>query len=298
MSDDAGLAPPTPPLPKGPSIERGPDLEAGFVNKELAQIVADQDPYVGKLAVAATTQTSGKPSFQPFKAGGDGLAPVKSTLDKTLETDSPELALAKFTGTAVAKPFTSGVDAYQVGKIKEMQQEFYAKHGDTLIQLSKDLSKAKRAMRELGEWLGKQHIPDNDIRGIMNKKAATGNEAMRDLDAAIAQAEDPGDRDRLRAMKENFDKWTKERDERLKPEWKEETELENRIDHINREIHQNQADALVAAGRSDGPVTETGGGKIISSTHQQLQSFTHANSLRDFLLGERLRMAKMMKGVE
>jgi hypothetical protein len=294
MADD-GLPPPPPPVPKAPSIPRGPDLEAGFVKNELTGIVSAQDPFVGKLALAATT--AGPPSLTPFKpAGSDGLRPVASTLDKALDTSSPELALARFLGNSVFKPFTSGVDAYQVSKIRDMQEKFFAAHDYTLKKLSEDLGNARIAMRGLGNWLAKQHIPDNGIRGIMEKKAAAGNRAMADLNDALASATDPGDRAKLQAMKGDFDQWTQQRDERLKPEWKEETELENRIDKLNREIYYGQSNGLLNAASSDGPSTDTGGGKVIGSTHQQPEALRYVRSLRDFALKERKQLVGTIRG--
>lgn len=300
MPTDDGLPPPPPPAPKAPSIPRGPDLEPGLVNGQLKEIVGGEDTAVGRLALAATRQTSGKPAFQPFSSnpGKDGLRPVTSTLEKAADIDSPEAAWARFMGTAVFNPFTSAADQYQVAKIRDLQEKFYQGHGDTLNYLDRQLNAAKRQMRELSQWLANQHIPDNNIRGLMQKKAAAGNQAMSDIDDALASATDPEDRAKLQAMKNDLENWTQDRDARLKPEWKEETELENRIDKLNREIYYGQSEALQNAGTSGGPRTDTGGGKVISSTHQQPQALEHVGSLRDFLLGERLRVVKTMKGIE
>ena len=50
------------------------------------------------------------------------------------------------------------------------------------------------------------------------------------------------------------------------------------------------------AGMSKGPTTDTGGGKVIGSTHQQPQALAYVQGLRDFLLGERLKLVKTMGG--
>jgi hypothetical protein len=298
MSDDQGLPlPPLPPRPTAPAIERGPDLEAGMVGRALSGIVSAQNPSIGRLALAATSQGSGRPTFQPFNPGGAGK-PLSSTLEDAVDTSSPEVALAKFLGNTLARPFTSAVDQYQVGKIRDLLNDFYHQHNDDLKMLSHDLNHAKGTMGQLGDWMANQHIPTNDIRGILDKKAATGKRAMADLDYALASATDPDDRARLQAMKKDFDKWSNERDERLKPEAAEVNQLENRIDKLNREIFYGQSGALHNAGFSDGPSTETepGSGKVVSSTHQQPQALDHVRSLRDFLLGERQRLIRIMQG--
>ena len=299
MPNDDGLAPPPPPVPKAPPIPRGPDLEKGFVDEQLRGVVGGQDSFVGKLALAGTTQESGKPTFKPFtpNAAADGLRPVTSTLEKAVDIDSPEAAWARFMGTSVMNPFTSAVDQYQVHKIRDMQAKFYQDHGYTLNKLAEDLSHAKGSMKRLCDWLSKQHIPDNNIRGIMDKKAATGNKAMADLDNALANTTDPDDRAKLQAMKSDFTKWTQERDQRLKPEWDEEIALENRMDKLNREITYGQSDALQNAGMSEGPRTDTANGQVISSTQQQPQSLAHVQSLRDFMLAQRLNVVKTIRGL-
>lgn len=301
MPDGFALPPPTTPsiLTGGPSIPRGPDLEKDYVKQYVGYGLQNANNNLGSYASAATTQTSGTPTFKPFSASSvDGLTPLQSKLDKAVSGDiPPEDALARFLGTAITHPFSSGVDEYQTGKIKQLQEKFYADHDYDLKQLSKDLGDAKTAMRNLASWLAKQHIPDNGIRDLMLQKAKTGNQAMSDLDDALASATDPDDRAKLQAMKNDFDSWMKDRDARLKPEWQEETDLENRIDHLNREIYYGQSDGLMKAGMSNGPTTDTGGGKVVGSTHQQPQSLAHVQSLRDFLLGERLKIVKTMGGV-
>jgi hypothetical protein len=269
MSDDQGLPlPPLPARPTAPAIERGPDLEAGMVGRALSGIVSARNPFIGRLALAATSQGSGRPTFQPFNPGGAGK-PLSSTLEGAVDTSSPELALAKFLGNTLARPFTSAVDQYQVGKIRDLLNDFYHEHNYDL----------------------------NDIRRILDKKAATGKRAMADLDDALALATDPDDRARLQAMKKDFDKWSKERDERLKPEAAEVNQLENRIDKLNREIFYGQSGALQNARFSDGPSNDgPPRGEVVSSTHQQPQALDHVRSLRDFLLGERQRLIRIMQG--
>ena len=296
MVDD-GLLPPPLPVPKPPSIPRGPDLEPGFVTDQLSWSVDSENSHIGSLATAGTTQTSGNPTFKSFTSnpGADVLRPVDSKLENAVDASSPEAALARFLGSSVLSPFTSAVDQYQVSKIRDAQQKFYQDHGQTLKNLSQDLSDARRAMKDLASWVSQQHLPDNGIRDIMQQKAATGNQAMSDLNDALASATDPDDRAKLQAMKSDFDKWTADRDARLKPEWKEETDLENRIDKIDQVVAFGQPDTLMSAAMSNGPTIETGGGNVISSTHQQPQALSYVQGLRDFLLGDRYQMIKTVR---
>ena len=294
---DSGLPPPSFPTPKAPSIPRGPDLETGFTKDALAGVVDMENSNTGIRT--PVTAGPGKPTFTPFGSSPatNALRPVTSTLEKAVDASSPEAALAKFLGKSLASPFTSAVDEYQVAKIRAAQEKFYADHDVTLTEMAKNLSNARAGMRDLGKWLSQQHIPDNNIRGIMQQKSSAGNRAMSDLNDALSSATDPDDRAKLEAMKADSDKWTKDRDERLKPEWKEETDLENRIDKINRDIGFGQANSLMTAAQSDGPHVETGGGKVISSSVQQPEALAYVQSLRNFLLGSRSQTVSTIKGV-
>jgi hypothetical protein len=80
-----------------------------------------------------------------------------------------------------------GTDKYQVGQIRDAQEKFLTKHAPALRELDKHLRDAREAMHKLAGWLKTQHMPDNDIRGIMEKKAATGKRAMADRRARLGQ---------------------------------------------------------------------------------------------------------------
>jgi hypothetical protein len=88
-------------------------------------------------------------------------------------------------------------------------------------------------------------------------------------------------------MKDDFDKWPKDRDARLKPEWVEEAQFEARIDKLNRNIYYAQSGPMLEAATSSKRVNETGGGKTTGSTHQLPQAFDYVMGLRDFMLGSR-----------
>jgi hypothetical protein len=293
MADDEGLPPPPPPIRPTMVIDRATDVAPGEVKQGLGDIV--NEVFGDRAAQAAPP--SGTPTFKPFSSNGAaGLQPVQSTAERAVDPDSPEVALAKFLGTTLINPITSIVDQYEVSKIRAAQQKFLEDNGENLDKLSRLMGRSKRAMRDLSEWLSKQHIPATDARGLLDQKAAVGTQERIRLEDGIKEATDPSERARLQALKENFDKWIKERDARLVPEKIEQAQLEDRIDKLNREISTRQADAFNDAAYSNGPRTETSNGKVTASAETQPQALEHAASLLDFLVGERQQLISAVKG--
>ncbi|HLI64949.1 MAG TPA: hypothetical protein VKU90_01175 [Caulobacteraceae bacterium] len=299
MTDTSPLPPPVLPVRAGPAIQRTPDIESGAVGHSVRDLLTSQNEQLGPLARGAVRpQGEAAPTFPTFDArGGTGLRAPSTILDRALDASSPEAAVAKFVGTAVLNPATSAVDAYKTGQIRQAQADFLNKYAPVLKDMSKNLGDAMRAMHALGDWLGKNQIPTNDIRGIMQRKAATGDQEGRDLDDALDSTTDPDTRAKLQAMKNDFDAWKKDRDTRVANEWKEETDLENRIDKMNREAFYNQSTLLSGAGRAgDRPGIETSGDQVTNSTHQLGSALNYAAGIRNLLLQERQRMVTATLG--
>jgi hypothetical protein len=94
-------------------------------------------------------------------------------------------------------------------------------------------------------------------------------------------------------MRDDFENWLKDRDNRVQSEWPQESALQNCIDKLNQEAHR-QAQTMQLPASSPGPGSMTSNGKVTQSSVQTPEAFHYVKNLQDFLLGSRAQLNRIM----
>jgi hypothetical protein len=178
-----------------------------------------------------------------------------------------------------------------VSKIRELQAEFFKNNADDLVELSENMSTAKRAMRELAELMGSYGPNPKKLAELMEKKRRVGNTTREDIDRALERSTDPAERARLQALKAEAARQQAERDARMAAEQEELNNLNGRLHGVDAELYRQRM-RMEEAARSLSPRTDTSGRgtsdfKVVGTTHTQPDAIIHATSLKDLLLGSK-----------
>ncbi len=299
MTDNDGLSggPVLPPRPA--PAPRHDDLSIDTVRDSLANTASNHSDAVQPWAKALATSAKqgGPPSFRTFDPSGPNpLKPVESMFEKAIGSDPTTGGFLKGMGnyllTAVGQPVTGFTDEYQVAKIRELQKKFLEDHDYTLRQLSEDLGRAKVNMRLLANMLDDTSFGTGKLDQIMKEKKEVGDHERLRIQDALDNTKDPEARKKLQAMKDDMDKWTVDRDQRLKAEQPAVDTLHGKMDKLNDQVLK-QRDSMRAAADSSGPSNLTGsdgkGGpnRVLESSHVQPDAAMHAATLHNFLLRSR-----------
>jgi hypothetical protein len=298
MADD-GLTPPPAPQPRPVTPQRAPDLASGTVKDSLTDILERSQQANQKWgnALKTSARQTGDPRFRPFTdSAPDPLKHVESLLDHAVGSD-PSMAgflkgMGSFFMTAIGHPIASATDEYQVAKIKALQDKFLQDHDYVLQALSEDLGHAKVNMRQLGNLLEQTHFDPSKLAQIMKQKSEAGDRTGYAIDDALKSSTDPQERKKLQALKDDLEKWKKERDDRIGKEKPDVDLLRDRLGKTN-DLVWKQSQSMMDAANSPGPTTMTGRNPgeqvshVIESTHTRPDAVLHVASLHNFLLRSR-----------
>ena len=297
-NDGLGGAPiPAPRDPPRPP--RGPDLALDTVRDSLLDTAnkgAAATKKWEKMIDTAAAHQDGAPSFKPFIGNSaDPTQAVESKLESVIGADPSMLGLLKGLGggmlTMISHPVSSATDSYQVSKIRDLQAKFFKDHDGVLRDLSEDHGKAKIAMRALANLMDGLPIEPSTLERIMREKRAAGDRVRRQIDAGLKGAKTPEEKQKLEAMKTDMDKWTAERDQRLKAEEPAYNMVRDKADASWNAISE-QRHNMRSAADSPGPTTTTGGtpNHVLETTHTQPDAALHVASLHSFLLQARAQI--------
>ncbi|MCC7499785.1 MAG: hypothetical protein IT160_19550 [Bryobacterales bacterium] len=304
MADD-GLAGPLPARQPRP-VEREPDLEPGTVDGSIAGTLRTQAQGLGQYmgAVGSSAAQSKLPHYKEFTPDRDNaLGEVETVFDKAVGHDESTLGAFKAVGgamhTGLMRPIAAITDAYQASQIRDLQDKFLASQAGRLSNMDLYETNAKKAMRKLSNMLSSNWpsgIDTGPVRKLMEEKASAGNDVAAGIADALAQSSDPEERSQLEALQGDFQKWIGERNQRVSREQGEVRALVDRTDGLNAEILR-QIPAMEDAGTSIGPRNEVASnGAITGTSHADIGAISHAKSLRDFLIGSRGRVSRVLGG--
>ncbi|HMK11677.1 MAG TPA: hypothetical protein VK461_08860 [Acidimicrobiales bacterium] len=225
---DEGLAPPSPPPRRPPSIPRDPGVSKGIVKDSLKWTKE-------ATASAGGTRRGGSSDAPSFvQAGADPLKPISPEFEKVF-TGSP-LAAAWAMLNSIQNPVTWATDTYQTYKNDAAQKAFIDQYGPTLDRMASDLKSVTLRLNDLAQQL-RDAVPKLDTskaEGIYGQKHHVGERALADIDSAYEGAS-PEDRNRLDNMKAELTAWMKDRDARLAAEQTDMRDLAASIGSAQRE---------------------------------------------------------------
>ncbi len=284
------------------------DLPQGLVAESLGNTIAMSGGRIGWWTRALETRAMDERAAEviPFTdEGPDVLASVESLLESTVGGDASLTGTLKGLGggllTTLDEPIAVTVDEYQAGKIKEMQAAFLRENADALIALDESLRAAKARMRELSKLLDTATVgsdwPEPDR--ILAQKSTVGDRTLRNIEHALRVTDDPRERARLEALRDEMTQWMGERDARIEAERPEVDELRERLSRLWEQVLESKA-LMHDAEESGGPTTEVGRAHagaaptVVKTTHHRPQAVAHVVSLRDVLLASRMGLARAM----
>lgn len=297
MPDDEGLPPPAPPMaPSGPRPGAN-DLDTQMVRDEFHNIAQSSANQVGQWAdkVRAAAAHGGRPTvphFDPPRAGL--LTPPKSVLDTAMGVDTNKTAMADMLtsigrgmGYMFKHPVSSLWDESKVDQIKAAQQQFLAEYGGVLDQMSRRISDAKAAMREMAALMASSGVSRQKLQEIMDAKARCGNAEYADLLRELDDCTDPDRRAELERERASMEDWMRQRDARIAAEKPTVDSLSNRLAALDEEFAR-QRNLLEDAGTS---VRVPGG-----VDHIQPEAIDFARALRDLIAGSHARIDLALSG--
>lgn len=291
MPEDDGLPlPPTRPL-RPASVPREPDLAPGTVQNSLESTLRTSAETTGRWgnALATKARVPGDPTFIPFGgSGGSALQPVESLFEHTAGDASLGGFLKGWLDaieTGTQHPVTAITDQVMVAKIRELQEKFLKDHADTLLELSRDLGRAKNQMQQLADILKQTNFDASKVFDIMGEKARLGNHEFFQIRGALNRASTPEDRQKLQTLQDDLSRWMEERDARLQGEMPEIKSLGSLVGRVSAQVSK-QADAMWAAS----------GSSPSNIDHSMPAAIRHVISLHDFLLGSRIALSQKLSG--
>ncbi|HWP42566.1 MAG TPA: hypothetical protein VNO14_04980 [Blastocatellia bacterium] len=250
------------------------------------------------------------PELIPFtEEGPDALANVESLLESAVGGDPSLAGTLKGLGggllTVLSEPIAVITDEYQAGRVKELRAAFLRENADTLIALDESLRAAKARMRELSALLGNATVGSNwpEPDRILAEKMTVGDRVLRDINRALQETNDPQERARLEALRDEMTEWMAERDARIEAERPEVDELRERLSQLWDQL-LNLRPIIREAATATGPKTEVGCPHpdaemaVLTTTHHRPDAVAHVVSLRDLLLAARAGLTRAMSPEE
>ncbi len=282
-----------------------PDLAAGAVDNLLdgtrSSSAFRTARYQDSLAMRAETGADLSRVTAFGESGPDPLGEVRSSFESAVVGDQPDTSTwgllraiggAMLTGTS--SPIASITDQYQVEKIRELQKAFLDTHHSSLSSLSDNVSKAKRAMRDLAEMVAQSPFDPSRLTDLLRRKRQAGNDTLRDIDERLTMTTDPAERARLQGMRDDLTGWMAERDARTAAEQEQVGDLAGRLQGLESRMMQ-QRGLLEQAGASEGPRNVTSGGRVVETSHHRPDAPIHVASLQDLLLGAKAGIDQMLR---
>ena len=301
MTHDDGLPPPPTPAPR-PHVTPHDDLSLDTVKDSLGWTAGNAKDATAPWAKAmATASQQGGPLGAPpsFKPDGlNPLSPVESMFEQAVGGDPSLKGMLKGVGsgilTGIGHPISALTDQYQVSKMRDLQAQFLKKNDFWLRRLSEGLGEAKANMRALANLMDATSFDRGKLDQIMKRKKACGDGVRNQIDDALANAKTPEERAKLKAMKDDMDKWSAERDQRMKAEQPAIDAMNKKTDQFNAQL-ASQRGPMRAAADSDGPHNETGvdanGHPVIYATdHIMPGAVQYSAGIRNTLLRARAGM--------
>lgn len=259
------------------------------------------------------TSGGGAPAFHDFQGGvADPLQHIQSTLESSISTSSgPGKAIFDAIMTGLSRPVSTISDGLsrlgsagsiggRLARIDQLQQNFFQNHAGDLTHMDDAMGSALKSIRDLGyllqpDSMDKFHLSAGPLQQILEQKQQVGRELSGQLADAIANTDDPDEKSRLQAEKDDVDAWMAQSDQRIAADANEISNLQQRTNAVMRTAGA-QSDALVNAAFSGSPSNVTSDGKIVSTTHTQPDAVAYAMGLRQSLIQSRVQMNTAMAG--
>jgi hypothetical protein len=303
MSPESDGLPPPPRTNLEPSdYQSMPDLRPGTTKDSLYWVRSGAELRTGpwRDAVEMRAQVGGDPTFVPFRGtGADAFGDVQSQLERVMFGDTVDTgysgilrALGGGMFATLTSPISTVTDQYQVGRIRELQQEFFKNNADILVELSDKMDTAKRLMREIADMMRPVGLDARKIADLVERKRRVGNATLEKINDTLIRTTDPTERKRLQGVKDEMTRWMAERNARIAAEKDEVRDLTGRLNGLDAELYRQQGQMEKAA-HSESPRTDTSGRgtadfKVIATTHTQPDAMVHAASLKDLLLNSKI----------
>jgi hypothetical protein len=156
-------------------------------------------------------------------------------------------------------------------------------------------------MKQTGDVLNRNHFDTDAIDQIMTRKRIMGDALFSQIDDAITTENNPGELERLRALKSDLSTWQEERDARIQQEQPEVNQLTAHMKALD-DFSTKQGSVMPDAAMSRGPGYDTGSdapgepSHVIATGHAQIGAIRHVMSLREFLLGSQAQLDQALGG--
>jgi len=267
---------------------------------------------------AVSKSSSSTPTAPTFQANApDPLTHIQSTLESSISADpsalGPFKAIANAIMTGMGRPVATLSDGISrmlpawipgssatLAKIDQLQQNFMTNHAGDLADLSSEMGAAMSDIKGLANLLSPDsmnnfHLTTAPMQAILQQKRQVGQNLSSDLADAIANTDDPDEKARLQAEKDDVDAWQANSDKRMAQDSNQISDMQNRINKV-WQAAGGQSDALMNVATGDRPGNLTSDGQIVSTTHTQPGAVNFATGVRQTLIQSRVQMNTAMAG--
>jgi hypothetical protein len=138
------------------------------------------------------------------------------------------------------------------------------------------------------------HLSTAPMQAILQQKRQVGQNLSSDLADAIANTDDPDEKARLQAEKDDVDAWQANSDKRMAQDGNQISDMQNRINVW--QAAASQSNTLMNAAMGDRPGNMTSDGQIVSTTHTQPGAVNFAMGVRQALIQSRVQRNTAMAG--
>lgn len=239
MADDEGLPLPQLPPHRGVAPYREPGVSRGYVRQQInAALSAPDDPAGAWQDQVARAQVLGAERLRALRSGQSPLDPVQMHFVGSGKPPESTLDVASDLYRMFSHPISTGTEMYQSSKIARLQKAFMDQHGDDLRDMRRALNQVYRALDDLAALTdANPNLGDTThAHELVERKATMGGDLMQRIQTRLDQADDPDERQRLTALRDDLRGWLQDRDSRVAPERDEVRMLDRRGGALEHEV--------------------------------------------------------------
>lgn len=260
MPADDGLPPPQLPPHRPVAPYREPGVPKGYVRQQVTgALSASDDPARRWREQVDRARLIGAERLQALRSGQSPLDPVKAHFVGSGKPPESTLDVASDLYRMFSHPFSSGTEIYQTARIEQLQKAFLDRHGDDMRDMRRALAQVSRSLDELAALAdASPNLGDTrHAHELVEKKATMGDDLMERIQARLDRADDPDERQRLAALRDDLRSWRQVRDSRVEPERDEVRMLDRRggpLEHeafVQRSRLADAADKVYWASNGD-----------------------------------------------
>jgi hypothetical protein len=270
----------------------------GSLKRAVDTIAQEQDADIGKWnRDLSRTGIDGAGLSHVSVSGPSALDPSSTHIGdraKQIFEGSPKEAIkgvfgAGLDAVSIATGTGFGLLTHDIGNaiVNSLQEAFAKKHHLALDEMERLMGGAASNFDKLQNLVDDLPRPGNDLRELMDKKRQCGNDVVDGINRELQHAKTPEERDKLQKLADDANTWKTSRDDRIKTEQPDISNLELKQSRLFKEANiqlgqlKEGSDLLWAA--------KSGSSNYL--THTTPQAGLFASGMRQFLLGTRARMS-------